>query len=143
MTTIAFDGKTLAADRRATQGNLIRSTRKIMRVNGCLLGAAGEQSFAQALFAWWSNGAKPSEWPAHAADKDDWVGLMVVRPNRIIERYERTPHPLPVLDKTFAIGSGRDFALAAMYLGCDAARAVRIASKFDMASGNGVDTLTL
>lgn len=58
-------------------------------------------------------------------------------------KYERTPHPLKFPPQQFAIGSGRDFALAAMYLGCDAAGAVHVACEFDSACGNGVDVVTL
>ena len=42
-----------------------------------------------------------------------------------------------------AIGSGRDFALAAMALGHSAIEAVTVAGRFDTASGNGFDALPL
>jgi ATP-dependent protease HslVU (ClpYQ) peptidase subunit len=47
----------------------------------------------------------------------------------------------PVNDyKFWAIGSGRDFALAAMEMGATAEEAVLLASKFDRKTGNVVST---
>jgi hypothetical protein len=42
-----------------------------------------------------------------------------------------------------AFGSGRDYAEAAMFLGCDAKRAVEVACQFQTDCGNGIDTLRL
>lgn len=47
--------------------------------------------------------------------------------------YTRINHPY------WAIGSGADYALAAMHCGRTAAQAVRLASKLDINSGIGVD----
>lgn len=41
-----------------------------------------------------------------------------------------------------AIGTGRDYARAAMHLGRNAVEAVQVAILFDENCGNGVDTLT-
>jgi ATP-dependent protease HslVU (ClpYQ) peptidase subunit len=45
------------------------------------------------------------------------------------------------LESFHALGSGRDFALAAMYLGKNAREAVEIAMEFDLETGKGVDCL--
>lgn len=41
MTVIAWDGKTLAADRRACLGNLYRTIHKLHRLSDCLCASAG------------------------------------------------------------------------------------------------------
>jgi ATP-dependent protease HslVU (ClpYQ) peptidase subunit len=49
----------------------------------------------------------------------------------------------PVEDPFIAFGAGRDYAMAAMHLGCDAHRAVEVACVFDTGCGMGIDTLEL
>lgn len=143
MTVIAWDGTTLAADKRACNGNTIYTTTKIFRVGTCLLGAAGHASFCEQIIAWFKAGENPSDFPAAQRDKDDWAGLLVIRGDGTINKYERTPYPHTFEDKQIAIGSGCEFAKAAMHLGCTAAQAVEVAIALDCSCGNGVDTLTL
>jgi hypothetical protein len=143
MSVVAWDGKTLAADKRASLGTLIRTTTKIFRCHGALLAYAGEAVFGEEMRAWYMRGANPEDFPASNRDKDDWAGLLVIRKGEPITRYERTPYPLRFEDKHFAIGCGRDFALAAMYLGKTAAEAVAVAIALDSGCGNGIDTLEL
>lgn len=143
MTVIVWDGKTLAADKRACNGTLIRTTTKIFKINGCLLGYAGDPSFGNQMVAWFADGEKPESFPQQQRDKDDWIGLLVIRPDKTIHKYERAPHPIEFEDEHFAFGCGRDFALAALHCGKTAREAVEIACLFDNGCGNGVDTLTL
>ena len=67
----------------------------------------------------------------------------MIGPDKSIRKWERSPYPLKFHDEQFAIGSGRDFALAAMYLGKTAAQAVEVACVFDSGCGNGVDAMAL
>jgi ATP-dependent protease HslVU (ClpYQ) peptidase subunit len=143
MTVIAWDGYTLAADKRETNGSLIRTTTKIFRIHSCLVGYAGEATFGEQMIAWFQAGEKAEDFPKEQRDKDDWVPLLVIRENGKIHKYERTLYPLKYQDKQFAIGSGRDFALAAMACGKTASEAVEVASMFDSNCGDGVDTLRL
>ena len=142
MTVIAWDGKTLAADRRACLGNLYRTIHKLHRLSDCLCASAGGSDAAQELIAWFEAGRDPAAFPPSQRDKDSWAGLLVVWPDGSLWRYERTPYPVKFPPQQFAIGSGRDFALAAMWLGKTAAEAVDVACRFDSSCGNGVDTLT-
>jgi 20S proteasome alpha/beta subunit len=145
MSVIAWDGKMLAADKRALFGTTIRTTTKIFRHGRALLAYAGDASFGEEVRAWWANGADPSKFPESQRDRDDWAGLLVIRMSEsgpLIARYERTPYPIYFEDELFSIGSGRELALAAMYLGCDARRAVEVACALDSGCGNGIDTLT-
>ena len=144
MSVIAWDGHTLAADKRASFGNLIRTTTKIFRCrDGGLLAYAGDASFGEQVRAWYEAGAVAADFPPSQRDKDDWAGMLVILRDRRIARYERTPYPVFYEDETFAIGCGRDFALAAMHLGKTAREAVEVAIALDSGCGNGIDALTL
>lgn len=141
MSVIAFDGRTLAADKRACIGTLIRTTTKIFRVGDALCAYAGDAAGGEEMLAWFRAGAKPADFPS-GQRTDEWSGLLVVRRGEIL-KYERSPHPVRFEDKFFAIGCGRDFALAAMHLGHAARTAVEVAIALDSGCGNGIDTLEL
>ena len=143
MSVIAWDGITLAADKRASDGGFVWTTRKILRVRDCLLGFTGTQAFGEQMIAWFERGAQLSDFPDSQRDANDWSGLLVIAPGPAIFKYERTPHPLVIYEPTFAVGSGRDFAMAAMACGRTAREAVEIACRFDSGCGHGIDELRL
>ena len=142
MSVLAWDGKTLAADKRVTSAGLARTTTKIFRFENCLLGITGNIDQGMEMIDWYRNGQNPKEFPASQRDKDDWALLVVVDKNGV-GFYERTPFRCNVEDRIFAAGSGRDYALAAMHFGKSAFEAVAVASFFDVNCGNGIDELTL
>jgi len=142
MSVIAWDGERLAADKRATLGSLIRTTTKVFHLGEALAAYAGEADAGEEVLAWFRDGRDPAKFPASQRDKDTWAGLLIVWQDGTIWKYERTPHPLKFPSQQFAIGSGRDFALAAMYCGKTAPEAVELACVFDSRCGNGVDVLT-
>lgn len=141
MSVIAWDGKELAADKRASIGTMIRTTTKIFEAAGAIVGYAGDADGGEELLAWFSSGRSPEKFPPSQRDKDSWAGLLVIWPSGEIWKYERTPYPLKFPPQHFAIGSGRDFALAAMHCGKTAAEAVEVACALDSGCGNGVDIL--
>jgi len=143
MTTIAFDGTTLAADKRATNSGLIFTVTKLFKVRGHLLAAAGDFDRIQEIVAWFRAGAEPAQLPAFQKENEGYVGMLIIDKDGGIFKLERGPVPFKIEEKFYAIGSGRDFAMAAMHLGSNAVDAVKVAGVFDAATGNGVDTLTL
>lgn len=143
MTVIAWDGKTLAADRMGDAGGLKRATTKIRRFDGGLFGSAGSASRGAEMFAWIESGADPECVPAFQLDPNDYQSTMIVRNDGTVWLYGCSAHPFRMEDPFHAIGSGRDFAMAAMYLGFGAAQAVHVASEFDTGCGMGIDTLEL
>jgi ATP-dependent protease HslVU (ClpYQ) peptidase subunit len=142
MTVIAWDGKTLAADRRTSFGSRHMTTRKAHRVNGALVAGAGETAAILEMVEWFRAGAKPEDLPANQRT-DNCVTLLVITPKGEILEYANGPYPIVVKEKQWAVGSGAEFARTAMYLGKSAREAVTIACKFDTCSGNGIDTLEL
>lgn len=142
MTIVAWDGKTLAADKQAGYGNGVRVVTKIFKHGDRLFGLAGDGGLAQEVMAWVLAGANPDKYPAAQRDKDNFTNVLVISKYKVIE-YARSPIPTLYEDIFLATGCGRDFAIAAMYLGKTAKEAVEIACRFDSACGMGVDTLTL
>lgn len=138
MTVIAWDGRTLAADKRSTFDGYPATTTKIVRApNGDLIGAGGNSGMCRELRQWWIGGGSPANYP----DKDGRCVLLVVQaPGRVLY-FESGPAPVLIEQRHFAVGSGRDLAIAAMFLGCHAYRAVEIACLFNAGCGNGIDTL--
>lgn len=142
MTVIAFDGKTLAADKRAERAGAGHAiVTKVFKINGCLVAIAGSYDVGMQLVRWFQNGCIDEEFPPIQAEDND-AQLLVITPERRITHYERTTAPLIFEQEKTAMGSGRDYALAAMHLGCDARKAVEVACCFDVFCGNGVDSIS-
>jgi ATP-dependent protease HslVU (ClpYQ) peptidase subunit len=143
MTTIAWDGTTLAADKQAAVGGNRTTVTKIRKLaDGSLLGTTGAFTMGLEVMAWVEAGADPATVPPFQRT-DDWQGVVHIRTDASIWLYERGPMPFRVEDKFIALGSGHDLALAAMHLGCDAEKAIRVAAVFDPNTGATVDTLQL
>jgi ATP-dependent protease HslVU (ClpYQ) peptidase subunit len=144
MTVIVWDGKTLAADKQATIGDLRRTTCKIIQWRGHLCAFAGHTAVGLLLFEWWKNGQKPGEFPRDLQmDDEKATSFWVITPKRETYSWEFTHVPIRVYDEKWAFGSGRDLAIGAMEMGADARRAVEVASKHNVACGGGIDTMTL
>lgn len=145
MTTVAFDGQTMAADTLAVDnwGLKEKTLEKIWANKYLLIGGAGESGQIQTWLAGLDQletdlddlieaGYKP-----YAKESNDPALLVVCRmTGRIYRhvggRFLRSHYP------QFAIGSGRDFALAAMHLGKSAREAVEVAMTFDNNTGGDV-----
>jgi hypothetical protein len=89
-----------------------------------------------AFIEWLLAGEDPDKKP----ELDESFKALVIREGKCW-RYEYKLFPFEILEPYHALGSGRDFALCAMYLGCDAKRAVEIAMEFDLETGKGIDVL--
>ena len=139
MSVVAWDGKTLAADRQAGCAGLRIETRKIWRQeDGTVLAFTGSIDSMMMLLRWYREGAKVEQWPASQARKD-WTRLIVVKPNLTINVYERYPEPEIVIYAPTAWGAGRDYAIGAMAMGADARKAVEVTNQFSESCGFGVD----
>jgi len=143
MTTIAFDGHTLAADKRSCNGSAISVVTKIIRLRGCLVGTAGPSGDGREMRAWFEAGAEPSKMPAFQRTKDQFIEMMVIERDGSILKFDGSPIPFKIESPFYAIGSGREFALAAMHLGKTAREAIEVASALDCYTGNGIDILEL
>ena len=136
MSVIAWDGKTIAADRQMISGDKRATCCKLVRLpSGVIVGWTGTAECGLVLLDWF-NGKR--EWPKFQEDKERWTRLVVVD-DKGVGFYEQEPVRIPVLDKFMAWGSGCDFAMGALAMGATAERAVEIANLFCTTCGMGVD----
>lgn len=143
MTVIAWDGKTLAADRRSTTSwGAHNEVTKIWRHDGALFGMTGKPALGFRLSEWYKAGAQPANFPSECAAPNE-ADLIVITPAGHALTYSTGPYPERWEDKFLAWGSGRDFAIAAMHCGRDAREAVAITCRYSVHCGNGIDSLTL
>lgn len=144
MTVIAWDGKTLAADKLGSNGNTKTTVLKIYRHEGELLGVTGNMSIGMEMLAWYMAGAKAADYPASNKDADKaGCSLVVIGADGSVKKYESGPHAFRMFGQYLAFGCGDEAALVAMHCGKTAAEAVEIACMFNSGCGNGVDTLAL
>lgn len=140
MTVIAVRGRTMAADKKSTYFGTGVTTTKIRKTaDGCLLGCAGEGGMCRELVAWWRDGAAKDSYP----DRNQKSLMLVLFSDGKIFLYDGSPEPIVIEDEFFAIGSGKDAALAAMHLGHGAHRAVEVACQVEDGCGRGIDVLSL
>ena len=140
MTVIAWDGTTLAADKRTNFGNSFATTTKIHRIGKSLVGYSGESSIGCELMAWAKAGFLAEDFPTACRDKI--FSLLVINAKSILY-FCSGPYPISIEECMYTIGSGCDYATAAMYCGKTAVEAVEIACLFDPNCGNGIDMLRL
>jgi len=141
MTVIAWDGKTIAADRQCSNAGMKWATTKLFRLrNGEVCGICGDWSHGMQVMAWYEDGAEPASFPDCRSD-EDWARLVLLRADGLWT-YERTPYPLRIEGCFMAFGAGADFAMGAMAMGADARRAVEVANQFSTGCGLGCDTMT-
>lgn len=142
MSVVVWDGNQLAADKRCNSEGVGFVTSKAFGFGGYLAAYVGDSAFGEQILAWFRDGHDPDAFPESQRSKDDWAELLIVWPSGEMWSYEKTPYPIKFPPQKYAMGSGRDFALAAMHLGKTAQEAVEVACIFDSGCGNGVDVFT-
>ena len=143
MTVICWDGKTLAADKRAGT-ELPRTVTKIRRTaTGVLIGCTGSACTDMELMAWYEAGAIVADFPPTQRVNATSSHMIVIELDGRIRMFMESPYAATLEDGRHAIGSGRDFAMAAMHLGKTALEAVEVATALTATCGNGIDTLEL
>jgi hypothetical protein len=152
MTTIAFDGKTLAADTLGVAGILKRGECKLYMLQGPFaIGCSGVLYRIRHLVNWIDKtailrGPDPVDWgawPFHKGDDDDPGAILVslgANPCGQCWRLEGDIFIQETLPFS-ACGSGYQFALGAMHSGMTAQEAVGVASVYDCYTGGRIDTI--
>lgn len=106
MTVIAWDGKTIAADKRGVTAGLCITTTKLRRLNtGEILAWTGDQDSGEMVAAWYAAGGNPMEWPACQQKEETWSRLIVAT-KETVKYFERQPIAITVEDPFAAWGSG-------------------------------------
>lgn len=131
MTTIAYRNGMIAADSAmlsgsALSGEIVKIAR---RKDGALAGAAGDAAYCSLFLGWFRRGER-GRGPV-AREGQNWIDrAAIIRRDRTIEIFE--PHGTFACQAPYyALGSGKEFALGAMFAGADAETAVRAAVAHD------------
>lgn len=135
MTTIATDGRTIAADSLATCGDVISGSRckKLHKLSdGSVIGASGEVTHIYKALTAIENGT---------AYKGNFK-LLRLFPSGELLLYEGCLSPIPE-EAPAAIGSGWVAALTAMDCGATPKEAVKAAIKRDVYSGGRVTEMSV
>ena len=138
MTTIAYDGKSIACDSRATCGEYIspQHQNKAFYDVGpfrCVMFCGDVAGFIP-MHDWLRKGAKPKDYP-HV----ETVAVCVYG-KKVTVYGDAWPF---VADKLSAFGSGGDVALGALHAGADARTAIRIAAKLDPHTGGKIQVFKI
>lgn len=142
MTTVAWDGTILCADTLGLYGGIPHIAHKLWRLHGDrICGGAGTMSTILEMKVWLMEGAQIDKFPS-SQRSEDWSPILVISKG-LVELYEKTPWPIIRHETQIAIGSGKEAALAAMACGKTAKEAVKIASLFDINTGQDVDEMIL
>lgn len=142
MTTIAWDGKTLAADSQVSRhGNDVARTVKVQKIGRLLVGACGTTSLNQRFVGWLSGGMQGP--PPSLAIGDSKGCVIAIMPNGAIVEWNGDHPPDMVRARFAAWGSGSDVALGAMAFGASAEQAVAAAATLDHATGGPITTLSV
>lgn len=143
MSVIAWDGKTLAADKQSTYGEQRSVVTKIFRVPQGLLGVTGKTEHMKPLLNWFNNFEVPELFPEFQKDPEENSAVLLITKERKIMCYGAQVDPFMIEQPMYATGCGKDFAMGAMLAGADARRAVEITCQLNVYCGMGIDILTL
>lgn len=137
MTTIAFDGTTLAADRK--MGNRY-NVQKIFKVPDGYAAGCGNYDYVIEIIEWLANGSDREKMP-NLPDGTEADVIIVSPKGRVSWLTWPFLRPQRLSETKVAYGSGSDIALGAMAAGATARQAVAIACRFDQHTGGGIDVV--
>jgi hypothetical protein len=142
MTTVAYRDGTMAADTRAYRGDRgpLGTKIKIENVNGMLFGVSSANlGVPDAVRKWIREGMDLKQLPE---PWEDWnFEALVVMPDGTARRFDGKWHPTKAKAEFYTIGTGEDFAMAAMFMGASAEDAVRVACRLDIWSEEPITVL--
>ena len=138
MTTIAYDGVTLAADKQGTIDGQAFPITKIAKVKNeagtFLVGFCGDIGDGQAFIRYVKRGFKNE--PTY----NDFTGVVITKDGEV--HLHGDTNVCVFKADQFAVGSGGRYAQGAMAFGATAVEAVLVASDLDTMSGLGVDQVS-
>lgn len=143
MTTIAFDGKTMACDTRVAGDHIYNIDTKIYENEFVVIGVAGNAE-AGILLVMDDGILVPKHYDF------DFEALVFVKDTEKVYKVAfykswdcALSSVIPIADAYAAVGSGSPYALAAMECGYSAHGGVAVASKFDTNTGGKIITKQL
>lgn len=148
MTTIIATKDKILSDGKVTVGGRVDSLNfcKVRNIGNYLVGGAGRATSVVKFFDWWNH--KVSVDQANAFDpnlgitvlpdeRDEDFQAIVVTPMGEMYIYEGNDitRALPIEEDFYSIGSGSDYALAALHAGATPEDAMEVAKRLDCYSG--------
>lgn len=142
MTTIAWDGRLIAADGQRTYGDQIAGlTHQKLVVKGHKVFAfTGVAPLMSAMIDWQMAGADPANLPI-GWDKDERGWSLILVDAAGVGKYSSVCPYLERFDPPFAFGAGEDYALGAMHAGADARQAIEIVSRITIHTGGFIQSI--
>lgn len=147
MTTVAFDGRTMAADKQMNTGGMKHPVARSKIRGGdyhgmpAVFGGAGTTVYSDAVIDWLMSGMPDEHKPEMPEAPDSFT--VVVATEAGVYEYIDSLRPIPLGQIKWAFGTGAEYAFGAMDAGANAKRAVEIACGRDVNSGLGIDSITL
>lgn len=145
MTTIVFDGKTMAADRAQSSGIIYRPVAKIAKIKMAeetiLVGFCGSAPFADSALSFLAGRGPKPDCDFFEINPSEELGLIASSSGELF-LLSASFNRLKIEEPIGAIGSGYEIAYGALAAGADAQRAVEIVCQRASGSGLGVDTLS-
>ena len=141
MTTIAFDGKTLAVDSQGTSSGLIStlSEQKLFLDVGEFKAVAfcGETGAYRRVVEWIRNGCD-----GDITVKGDWCAVCLKENGELIQYCDSLPYE-QICDVPYANGSGFGVAMGAMKAKASAVEAIEVAKELCIYTGGKVQSFEL
>lgn len=136
MTTIAAKASTgeIAADSMVSGDDSFYLVEKLRRGENSIYGGCGDWDKLLTFYNSLESGS--------GLDSDTDVTVLELRSDGIWI-YESTIIPAKIKNDFWAIGTGANFAIAAMHLGLSPAEAVKLACLYDTSSHEPIDVMTL
>lgn len=137
MTTIAWDGRYIAADslQGSSDYNIQEPAMKLWRRDSLVYAITGYFAWFEAWIKWYEAGSDPTNIPI--CKDSDCGNFIVFKENRCFMFCNEFPYA----DEQFApcaFGSGRKYALGVMHYGGSAKNAVEVCCKIDPGSGGPI-----
>lgn len=147
MTTIAYRNGTMAGDGRALGFDSVsvgEKTKVFRFCDGTLIGVSSwSLGIPKAVRDWVEKGMDVSDIPVPRNDDNFEFEALIVRKNGEAVLLDGNWLPSdPVKGEYYAIGSGKQYALAALVLGKSAKESVEVAAKLDVWTGGTVTAIT-
>ncbi len=142
MTTIAWKGRTLAADTQLTwTDNSWSYCRKIVKLGGeqGAIAYAGQVDSEYHFHKWFLAGENLNEWDHFFLKKPSFSAIYIDK-YKDVWTFNDGPERMLIEHEFHAIGSGNSLASAALHLGMTAKDAILFASELDTTTNNLVDT---
>jgi hypothetical protein len=143
LTTIAYRSGELASDSQCSSGGVITGavTKIARREDGALVGGTGDAGWCHRFMQWFLAGEEGDMPPIPMDGSEGCAGGFIIQPDGKVWHVESNGR-FPMDGPYHAWGSGREFALGAMFLGATAHAAVSAAIHHCTGSGGPIVRLT-